>query len=111
MKYHSTKPLLLSIIILLLAGASYAQKAYVLSSHKVSVDGTSSLHDWSSEVTKVDWSGKITADATSVKAISDVTMTIAVLNIKSEKGGTMDDKTYEAFDAEKNKKPMPQKWL
>ena len=101
-KTSQNKSLLLTLIALLLAGAASAQKSYVLNSHKMSVDGTSSLHDWSSDVAKVDWSGRITAEGTSVKAISDVTVKIAVTDIKSSKGGMMDDKTYEAFDSEKN---------
>jgi len=89
---------------LLLITASFVigQKPYTLKTHKVSVDGTSSLHDWTSDVTKVDWSGKLTVEGTSVKAISDVTVVIKLADIKSEKGGMMDDKTYEAFKSEQN---------
>lgn len=68
----------------------------------MSVDGTSSLHDWTSEVSKVDWSGKITTEGKVVKGFSDVTLTVAVTDIKSTKGSIMDDKTYEAFNYEKN---------
>lgn len=94
----------LSIVVglILLAGSVYGQKAYTLKSHKMSVDGTSSLHDWTSDVTKLTFTGKITAEGNAVKAISDVNVQIAVLDIKSEKGGMMDDKTYEAFKSEQN---------
>lgn len=88
-------------LLLLTTSVVFAQKAYTLKSHKMSVDGTSSLHDWTSDVTKVVWAGKITAEGSSVKAISDVTLNIQVTDIKSEKGGMMDDKTYEAFKSEK----------
>jgi polyisoprenoid-binding protein YceI len=92
----------ISIVVglILLVGSVYGQKPFTLKSHKMSVDGTSSLHDWTSDVTKVNWSGKITAEGNSVKAISDVKVEIAVADIKSEKGGMMDDKTYEAFKSE-----------
>ena len=80
----------------------FGQKAYSLKSHKMTVDGTSSLHDWTSDVTKVNWSGNMTVEGTSVKAISNVNVTITVTDIKSEKGGMMDDKTYEAFKSEQH---------
>lgn len=97
-----SRSFLLALLLMVLAIESNAQKSYSLKSHKVSVDGTSSLHDWSSEVTKIDWTGQLTVDGTSIKAVQGVSLTIPVQSIKSEKGGMMDDKTYEAFNAEKN---------
>jgi polyisoprenoid-binding protein YceI len=78
-----------------------AQKPYSLKSHKVTVDGTSSLHDWTSEVTKVEWSGQLLTEGTTLKAINNVIVTINVESIKSSQGGTMDEKTYEAFKSDK----------
>lgn len=97
-----TKSLQLLAVLLIVGVTAQAQKAYSLKSHKMFVDGTSSIHDWSSEVTKVDWEGQLTVDGTSVKAIQNVVVTIPVESIKSEKGGMMDDKTYEAFKSDKN---------
>src|SRR5690349_5390294 len=97
-----TKSLPLLALLLFVALTSSAQKAYSLKSHKMSVNGTSTIHDWESDVTKLEWTGQLTVDGTSVKAIQNVTVTIPVEGIKSEKGGVMDDKTYEAFNYEKN---------
>ena len=99
---HFIKIPIVAGLLLLITGLAFGQKPYTLKSHKMSVDGTSSLHDWTSDVTKVDWSGKLTVEGNSVKAISDVNLKIAVADIKSEKGGMMDDKTYEAFKSEQN---------
>ncbi len=99
---YSKKTTLLAGFLLLTTSLVFSQKAYTLKSHKMSIDGTSSLHDWTSDVTKVEWAGQLTIDGTSVKAIQNVVVTIAVESIKSEKGGMMDDKTYEAFKYEKN---------
>lgn len=99
---HSKKIFLAASMFLLTGSLAYSQKAYSLKSHKVSVEGTSTLHDFSSDVTKLDWSGQLTVDGNSVKAIQNVVVSIPVKSIKSEKGDIMDDKTYEAFDAEKN---------
>lgn len=102
MKTSQSKSLLLVISLLFVGISTQAQQAYSLKAHTVSVDGTSSIHDWSSEVTKLEWTGQLTVDGKSVKAIQNVQVTIPVEGIKSEKGGMMDDKTYEAFNAEKN---------
>ena len=101
-KFYPNMTLLVAVFIMILAATANAQKSYILSSSKMSVEGTSSLHDWTSDVVKMDWSGKILVDGTSVKAISEVTVNIAVTDIKSSKGGMMDDKTYEAFKSEQN---------
>ena len=102
MKSQSKRILFVVCLSLLTTSFAFSQKAYSLKSHKVSIDGTSSLHDWTSEATKVEWSGQLTVEGTSVKAIQNVVVTIPVEAIKSEKGGMMDDKTYEAFNSEKN---------
>ncbi|MBL7876540.1 MAG: YceI family protein [Cyclobacteriaceae bacterium] len=96
------KTLLAVSMFLLTISLAFSQKAYTLKSHKVSVDGTSSIHDWTSDVTQLTWAGQLTVEGTNVKAIQNVVVTIPVEGIKSEKGGMMDDKTYEAFNAEKN---------
>lgn len=98
----SKKISLVVSLFLLTTTLAFSQKAYSLKSHKVSVDGTSTLHDWSSEVTKLEWSGQLTVEGNAVKAIQNVVVAIPVKSIKSEKGGMMDDKTYEAFNEEKN---------
>lgn len=95
---------LLVSIFLLTTSFAFGQKAYSLKSHKVSVDGTSSIHDWSSDVTKLEWAGQLAVDGQTLKAIQNVVVTIPVESIKSEKGDMMDEKTYEAFVAEKNPK-------
>jgi polyisoprenoid-binding protein YceI len=49
----------------------------------------------------VEWKGVVTVEGNKVKEIKDVTITILVKSIKSEKGKTMDNKTYEAFKSDK----------
>ena len=79
-----------------------AQTPYYLKSDKVTVSGTSTLHDWVSEVTKVEWSGNLLLEDNKIKEVSGVKVRIPVKSIKSEKGRIMDSKTYEAFDSDKN---------
>lgn len=88
--------------LLLVTSYAFSQKSYSLKSHKISVEGTSTLHDWSSPVTKVDWSGQLNVDGKTVRSVQSIVVVIPVESIKSDKGGIMDDKTYEAFNYEKN---------
>jgi polyisoprenoid-binding protein YceI len=101
MKLHLNKFPLLTIVSLLFVTAAFGQTHSKLKAHKVTVDGTSSLHDWTSEAAKVEWKGVVTVEGNKVKEIKDVTITILVKSIKSEKGKTMDNKTYEAFKSDK----------
>lgn len=78
------------------------QTAYYLKSDKVTVSGTSTLHDWVSEVTKVEWNGNFVVEGNKIVEVSGVKVRIPVTSIKSEKGRIMDSKTYEAFDSDKN---------
>jgi polyisoprenoid-binding protein YceI len=68
----------------------------------LNIAGTSSLHDWVSDATQLEWSGAFDVQDKKVVQVKDVRVTIPVKSIKSEKGGTMDDKTYEAFKSDKN---------
>jgi polyisoprenoid-binding protein YceI len=90
-------PLLFFIVL-----AANGQKPYSLKTYKVTIDGTSSLHEWTSDVTKLEWSGIVATEGNSVKSIKDAVVTIKVVSIKSTKGKTMDNKTYEAFNSDKN---------
>jgi hypothetical protein len=60
------------------------------------VTGTSTLHDWESEVTNWQLSGRGKKENGKLSAIESLTLTIPVKAIKSGKG-IMDDKTYDAL--------------
>ncbi|MBL7845182.1 MAG: YceI family protein [Cyclobacteriaceae bacterium] len=79
-----------------------AQATYKGKQNKMSVTGSSTLHEWESEVTQVESSGTLTLDGSQLTAIKDVVVKMPVTGIKSTKGKTMDNKTYEAFNADKN---------
>jgi len=99
----SPKKLRLVVLFVFFAPAMiFAQGASTLKAHKVTIDGTSSLHDWTSTASKVDWKGTVRVEGGKLKEVKDVTVTIPVTSIKSTKGKTMDNKTYEAFKSDKN---------
>ncbi len=86
----------------MIAGQAEAQTSYNIKSEKITVAGSSSLHDWVSEVTKVEWSGVMKVENRKLIEISKVYVRIPVTAIKSDKGRIMDNKTYEAFDDKKH---------
>lgn len=63
------------------------------------IDGTSSLHDWTSEVSKV--TGNMRTSGDSPATVTNVEVIVPVRSIKG-KNGTMDKKTYEALKADKH---------
>ena len=87
--------------LLLLHTKTYSQ-LFTLKNYKVTVQGTSSLHEWESEVEKTDIKGSYTADKGTLVDLNNAVVRIPVTSIKSTKGKMMDNKTYEAFDFEKN---------
>ena len=101
MKNNTVKGFLI-IFFSLIAFVTQAQKPYSMKSYSMTVSGTSSLHDWTSDITKVEWMGKILVEGNKLKSAKDVMVKIPVTSIKSTKGKIMDEKTYEAFKSDKN---------
>jgi polyisoprenoid-binding protein YceI len=60
------------------------------------------MHDWTSDITKVEFSGLILMEGNAIKQVKNVVINIPVKSIKSTKGKTMDNKTYDAFKSDKN---------
>jgi hypothetical protein len=68
---------------------------------KATVKGTSTLHDWESEVTIMEGKGSFQLNENVLASINDAEIKITVHGIISEKGSKMDNKTYEAFKSDK----------
>ena len=79
-----------------------AQTPYKIKANKLNIAGTSSLHDWVSDATQLEWSGAFDVQDKKIVQVKDVRVKIPVKSIKSEKGSTMDNKTYDAFKSDKN---------
>jgi polyisoprenoid-binding protein YceI len=82
-----------------LATMTYGQQ---VSNAKVFIDGTSNLHDWTTEATSPVVRGSFDLDATGVQKIDGLTVTFQVKNIKSTKGSTMDGNTHKALKEDKH---------
>ncbi len=79
-----------------------AQDIFAVKQNKMTVQGSSSLHDWESEVTSVECKGTFTIENKQLTDIKNVQVKIPVTSLKSTKGRIMDNKTYEAFNSDKN---------
>ena len=92
----------LKVFLLVLSSISLltAQTPYQLSFSEMTVAGTSTLHDWESDVTEVDASGKFFVSTDGIQRISSLTVTIPVEKIISGKGSIMDSKTYKALKSD-----------
>jgi polyisoprenoid-binding protein YceI len=101
MKTKNIKITILALSLIMAFGVLHAQTAYVAKQVKMTVSGSSTLHEWESEVTKVEWAGALKVTGGVLSEVKDVLVKIPVTSIKSTKGKIMDNKTYEAFNYEK----------
>jgi polyisoprenoid-binding protein YceI len=95
---------LLNITVLLLCiQVNYlAAQSFTTKINKATVTGTSSLHDWESTIEKIECTGNFTLADNTLSDIKGIVVKIPVTSLASTKGKMMDNKTYEAFDHEKN---------
>jgi polyisoprenoid-binding protein YceI len=86
----------LFVFSLAVTGNTYGQSE-VPSSYKVTIHGTSNLHDWDEKVENVTTKAIITRNANKSISISALNVTIQVKSIKSTEGSIMDKNTYKAL--------------
>jgi polyisoprenoid-binding protein YceI len=103
MKLNSLKrKLLLKIIVLCIPLGSFGQQTYVLGNQEseMTIDGTSTLHGWTSNVESLEGSVKIDFSESDISNIQDLNISILVQSIKSGKSG-LDKNMYKALKAAK----------
>ena len=62
------------------------------------IRGTSTLHDWESQITKIEVKGIVQTEGGLLVSFRDVEVRIPVVSIKSESGKKMDQKTSSPFN-------------
>lgn len=78
-------------------------QTYSAKSYKLTVSGTSTMHEWSSSATSVTVLGDFVLNNGVIEKINAGTVTIVTKSIKSNKNsGLMDSRTHEALKADKN---------
>jgi polyisoprenoid-binding protein YceI len=98
-----TRQLLIVIISLLFFQVNnLSAQSLLLKIFKVTIKGTSTMHDWESEVEKLECSASFKIEGNRLVDIKEVQIKIPVKSIKSEKGKMMDNKTFDAFNYEKH---------
>ena len=70
-----------------------------LKSFKMSVSGTSTLHNWESGVSALSVKSDINISEGGLEAINSLSVEVDVKSIKSEHGSMMDKKTWESLKA------------
>jgi hypothetical protein len=93
---------LLLVIIFLLPGVAFSQVRMGSNSTKVTIEGTSNIHDWIMVSSTGSTSGTWTVDAAGVPtALTNLNFIVNVTTLKSEKGSTMDNNAYKAMASDK----------
>lgn len=78
----------------------YGQQLTVNESNtKVSVDGTSTVHDWTMEAEEFDGTADVTIENNALQSINSLSFNVPVKSLKSGKS-SMDDNAYEALKVE-----------
>ena len=98
--------MMLVVGLFLSAMAAQGGEKYSEKSHKMSVNGTSTLHDWTADVGKVKASADISLSDGVLDEVKSMWVQVEVSSIKSEKGEDMDEKIYEALKLEDGHKTI-----
>tara|TARA_R110002012_G_scaffold114079_2_gene260420 strand:+ start:25201 stop:25734 length:534 start_codon:yes stop_codon:yes gene_type:complete len=78
----------------------YAQQLTVNESNtKLTVDGTSTVHDWTIEAEQFDGKANVTIENNALQSINSLSFNVPVESLKSGKSA-MDDNTYEALKSD-----------
>jgi len=101
MKKSQFAQFLIPILMLLMWNTSFGQQAYQLSGdQKLTVSGTSSIHDWEMVAKDIKGAAQITVVNDKLTSISSLAIDMPVKSLKSGKG-SMDSNTYEALEEKK----------
>ncbi|MFY7878512.1 MAG: hypothetical protein ACOVP6_00455, partial [Lacibacter sp.] len=100
--HNKTNPILLTLALLLFSFFSQAQ-VYTSKAHKVVINGSSNVHDWTSVVGIVNVQGDFIFSNGVLQKLNGAQVVILTKSIKSTKNSSiMDDRTYSTLKADKN---------
>ncbi|HUX55018.1 MAG TPA: YceI family protein [Williamwhitmania sp.] len=91
---------LLVACLTLLSVQGIGQVAYNLKSFKVVISGTSNLHDWTADVTKMQINSSLDVTSNKFAGISNATVVVDANAIDGSEGSIMDGKIRDALKAE-----------
>lgn len=96
------KKITILFAIMAIALGLFAQTEYKLTKSSVKMAGTSTLHDWTADVTKVSGSGQLTFTNNTLSNIKALSVTMTTSSIKSNHGETMDKNMMKELKAKDN---------
>ena len=94
--------LIVTVGLLFFLVSNLQAQSFKTKNYTMHVSGTSTMHAWQSSVEKFSATGSFVVASNNLVEVKDVVVKIPVASIKSTKGKTMDNKTYEAFNHEKH---------
>lgn len=94
--------ILLTAALMMVVFTNGVSQNILVKANKMTVQGSSTLHDWESEITKAEVRGEFLISDNQLKEVKNVEVKVPVESIKSTKGKMMDSKTYDAFNASKH---------
>lgn len=97
------KKLILLLAIMATGLGLMAQEEFKLTKSSMKMSGTSTLHDWTADVTKVSGHGQLTFANNALSGIKSLNITMRTNSIKSSKGETMDKNMMKALKAKDNR--------
>lgn len=95
------KKLIILFICMTAGFAIQAQHEYKLLGSHVQIAGTSTLHDWTADVTKSNGTAELNFSDGKLTSIEHLTITMETKTIKSKKGATMDKNMYKALKTDR----------
>lgn len=96
--------MVIALVLLAMPSVLSAQTKFDTRTVKMTVSGTSTLHDWDVPAKKVSVKGELQVNGSTLQAVNSMMVEAEAKSLKSEKGESMDEKIYEALDADNNPK-------
>lgn len=100
----SIKFIIRPLLVILIFSFQYLQaQTYSAKTYKLSIKGTSTMHDWSSAATNVTVQGDFVINNGIIEKVTGGNVNVVTKSIKSDKNsGLMDSRTHETLKADKN---------
>lgn len=103
MNFHLSKKAFLSSLLMMAISTVFAQTNYHAANAKITVDGTSTLHDWKMESSTGECTASIVLDASGhLSALSALSFSLKAESLKSDKSG-LDKNAYKSLQTSKYK--------
>jgi hypothetical protein len=95
--------MVLMVLLVLVAGTGVRAEKYTMKSHKLTVAGTSTLHDWKCPALKLSANGDLNVQGSELRGVNSLWLEVDPKSIKSDKEA-MDEKIYEALKTDSYQK-------